>query len=183
MNVIQTILLLAAALLAVFMECFWQMPRMLLGVQVDLLPALVACAALTGSLVTVVLVALCGGLWFDSLSINPLGVTVLPLLVTGVVLHFRRHLILRHEPFAQFVVGCGAGGIVPAMVVISLMSMGMSPMLGWYSLWQWVVLALASGLATPLFIKLFGSLGQAFTYPEVTPVIADEHREIKRGRN
>ncbi len=182
MNAIQTILLLASTLLAVFLESAWQMPRTWLGAQIDLLPALVACAALTGTLPTVLLLAVCGGLWFDSLSFNPLGVTVLPLLLTGVVLHQRRHLILRHEPFAQFVVGCGAGAAVPAMVVISLMSMGMRPLLGWQSLWQWMVLALASGVATPLFIVCFGRLGHAFTHPELASSVGNPQREIKRGR-
>jgi cell shape-determining protein MreD len=183
MNIVQTILLLAAALLAVFVQAAWQLPRGLLGAQVDLLPPLVACAALTGSLPTVALLAVCGGLWFDSLSTNPLGVTVLPLLVTGVVLHQRRHLILRHEPFAQFVVGFAAGAAVPAMVVISLLSMGLNPLLGWPSLWQWLVLALAGGAATPLFIHLFGRLGDTFTHPLAATPGNDPRREIKRGRS
>ncbi len=183
MNIIQAILMLAAALLLVFLESVWQVPRLLLGAQVDLLPALVAGAALAGTLLTVVLVALCGGLWLDALSINPLGITVLPLLVTGLVLHARRHLILRHSPFAQFVIGLVAGAAVPAMVVVSLLSMGLSPMLGWHSLWQWVVVAVANGIATPLFLRLFGRLGEAFTYPEMQVAVQDERRELKRGRN
>jgi hypothetical protein len=182
MNLVQTILMLLAAYLAVFVQCAWQLPRHWLGAQVDLLPALVACAALTGNLGTVLLLAVCGGLWFDALSLNPLGVTVLPLLVAGVVLHQRRHLILRHAPFAQFVVGAGSGAAVPVMTVISLMSMGREPLLGWFSLWQWTVLALTGGVATPLFIRWFGRLGQAFSHPEMTPLIAQENRELKRGR-
>jgi len=53
--------------------------RHLLGAQIDLLPPLMVYAGLCTGLTTVTLLALCGGLWFDSLSANPLGVTVFPL--------------------------------------------------------------------------------------------------------
>lgn len=182
MNAVQTILLLAATLLAVFAQTWWQAPRLWLGAQIDLLPALLACAALTSTAAAVLLVAVCGGLCFDALSANPLGISVLPLLVAGVLLHHRRHLILRHEPFAQFVVGCVVGAAVPFMTVISLLSMGLNPLLGWFSLWQWLVLALAAGAFTPVFVRMFGRLGQAFIHPEMPPLIAQENRELKRGR-
>lgn len=182
MSLIQTILLLASTLIVVFLQCSWQLPRLLFGAQVDLLPALVACAALTGNLTGVILLALCGGLWFDALSFNPLGVSVLPLFVVGVVLHERRHLILRHEPFAQFVIGCGAGAAAPVACVVILLSMGMRPLIGWFSLWQLAVMAAASGVATPLFIRMFGRLGEALTHPEAGPISADPTRELKRGR-
>ena len=42
---------------------------------------------------TVTLLArLLGGLWFDSLSANPLGVTVLPLFAIGLAIHLKREL-------------------------------------------------------------------------------------------
>jgi hypothetical protein len=40
-------------------------------------------ASLSSGFATVALIAVLGGLWFDSLSANPLGVSVLPLLVIG----------------------------------------------------------------------------------------------------
>ena len=49
-----------------------------------------------------------GGLWFDSLSANPLGITILPLLAIGFVIQLRRDLILRDQSFAQFVIGVAA---------------------------------------------------------------------------
>jgi hypothetical protein len=76
---LQTILILAAAFLAVFGEAaafpvFGEaLPRHWLGAQVDLLPALMVYAALNTDIVTVSLLAVLGGLWFDALSANPLG--------------------------------------------------------------------------------------------------------------
>ena len=93
MNFFNSILILAAAFLAVFAEAAFQLPRHLFGAQVDLLPALMIYAALNADLVTVSLLAALGGLWFDSLSANPLGVSILPLLAVGFPIWLRRDLI------------------------------------------------------------------------------------------
>ena len=73
MNLLQSILILAAAFLAVFGEAAFPLLRHWLGAQVDLLPALMVYAALNADIVTVSLLAVLGGLWFDALSANPLG--------------------------------------------------------------------------------------------------------------
>ena len=65
-------------------------------------------AALNADIVTVSLLAVLGGLWFDSLSANPLGVSILPLFAVGFVIYLQRELILRELPFAQFVLGAAA---------------------------------------------------------------------------
>ena len=57
MNVFNSILVLAAAFLAVFGEAAFQWPRHLLGAQVDLLPALMIYAALNTNVATVSLLA------------------------------------------------------------------------------------------------------------------------------
>ena len=78
MNWLNTILVLGAAFLAVFWEAAFGGVRHLLGAQVDLLPPLMVYASLYTGITTVTLLALAGGLWFDSLSANPLGVTRAP---------------------------------------------------------------------------------------------------------
>ena len=62
MNLFTNILVLLAALLAVFWESAFHGIRHLIGVQVDLLPALVVYASLYGSFTTLCLLALVGGL-------------------------------------------------------------------------------------------------------------------------
>jgi len=78
MNVFNTILVLAAAFLAVFGETVFSAPRHLFGAQIDLLPALMIYAALNTNVVSVSILAIAGGLWFDSLSANPLGIKARP---------------------------------------------------------------------------------------------------------
>ena len=96
---------LLVAFLAVFCESAFDGFRNLLGAQIDLLPALVVYAALSAGLPTVTLVAVLGGLFFDSLSANPLGITVMPLFVVGFLINMQRELILRDQLFAQTVLG------------------------------------------------------------------------------
>ncbi len=57
--------------------------RHLLGAQVDLLPVLMVYTALNAGLPVIASLAVLGGLGFDALSANPLGVTILPLFIVG----------------------------------------------------------------------------------------------------
>src|SRR5205814_864722 len=73
MNWLNVIFIFVAAFLAVFWEAAFNPVRHLLGAQIDLLPPIMVYASLTEGIGVVSLLALCGGLWFDSLSANPLG--------------------------------------------------------------------------------------------------------------
>jgi len=99
-NVFNSILILAAAFLAVFAEAAFSFPHRLLGAQIDLLPALMIYAALNLDIFTVSLLAVLGGLWFDSLSANPFGISILPLYAIGFPIWWKRDLLLRELPFA-----------------------------------------------------------------------------------
>lgn len=182
MTALNSILLLTATFLAVFWEAAFSGLRHLLGAQVDLLPALVVYAALETGLTTMTLVAVLGGLWFDTLSANPLGVSILPLFVVGLAIHSRRELILRDQPFAQFVLGLCASATVPVLTLLSLLSLARAPLLGWSSLWQWTVMSLGGAVATPVFFQLFGWLDRALNYSRATQTSFRADREIRRGR-
>jgi hypothetical protein len=78
MTTLNSILVLLATLLAVFWEAAFNGIRHLVGAQIDLLPALIVYASLCTRLSTMTLVAVLGGLLFDTLSANPLGITVPP---------------------------------------------------------------------------------------------------------
>jgi hypothetical protein len=182
MNVFNAILILAAAFLAVFAEAAFQLPRQLFGAQVDLLPALMIYAALNTNVVTVSLLAVLGGLWFDSLSANPLGVSILPLFAVGFPICLRRDLILRELPFAQFVLGAGASAAVPALCVLLLLSGGQAPLLGWGSLWQWLVMIAGGAAATPVIFAVFDWCQHALGYQPQTETSFRPDREIRRDR-
>ena len=179
MNAFHSFLILLAAFGLVF---FQSALNGVLGTRVDLLPALMVYASLTAGPTTVALTALAGGLWLDSLSANPLGLSVLPLVAIGAVILERRELLLREQPFAQFVLGLAASAAAPCVNLLLLLTIGQNPLLGWGTVWQIFVLTLAGGLATPGLFILFGLLTRVFDYREVTTSSFRPDREIRRGR-
>ena len=183
MNLFQTILILVFAFLAIFAETVLSAPRNFLGAQIDVLPALMIFTALSSDLVTVSLLAVLGGLGFDSLSINPLGVSILPLMLVGFLVYLRRDLILRGLPFAQCVLGAAASALVPALVLVLLLNGGKQPLVGWGSLWQWIVMATGGAVATPVIFALFVWCDRALGYQPRTETSFRPDREILRGRN
>jgi len=182
MNWLPTALVLGAAFLAVFWEAAFGGVRHLLGAQIDLLPPLMVYASLRTGITTVALLALCGGLWFDSLSANALGATVLPLFAVGFAIHLKRELILRDQTLAQFVMGLGASAAVPMLTLLVLLTMGHTPLLGWGTLWQLLVLSVGGAVATPICFELFGWLQRALMHDRATESSFRPEREIRRGR-
>jgi len=183
MNLFKSILILSFAFLAVFGEATLSAPRSLLGAQIDLLPALTVYAALNANIVTLSLLAVLGGVWFDSLSANPLGVTILPLMAAGFPIYLRRDLILRDLPFAQFVLGAAASALVPVLTLLLLLNGGQQPLIGWGSLWQWLVMTAGGAAATPIIFSLAAWFGHALGYKLRTENSFRPDREIRRGRN
>lgn len=179
---LQIVATLVLAWLAVFLQAAWDGFRPILGVQPDLLPALMVHTALRTHLVNVFLLAALGGLAMDSLSANPVGVTCLPLLALGLVLHMRKELVLRDQPFAQAVLGALAGAAVPTLTVGLLLSLGHEPLVGWGSLGQGAVLAVWGAAVTPLVFRLFGALEHWFGPAPTGPGSFRPDREIRRGR-
>lgn len=181
-NWLNALLILATAFLAVFWEASFRGLRGLLGAQIDLLPPLMVYAALSANLTVMVLLALAGGLWFDSLSANPLGITTLPLFLVGLALHSQRDLILREQTLAQVVLGFCAGAATPLLSLAVLLTAGQKPLLGWGSLWQWTVMSLGAAVATPICFELFGILNRLFVHRSPVRSSFRSDREIRRGR-
>jgi hypothetical protein len=182
MNWLDTILILLIGFLSIFWEAAFQGVRHLLGAQIDLLPPLMVYAGLSTGLGTVFLLAVCGGLWFDSLSANPLGVSVLPLLLVGTVIYANRELILRDQTFARVIIGLGASAAAPLLTLIVLLTTAHEPLLGWGTLWQLIVLSLGGAVATPLLFWLFACLHRLLGQVPVTELSFRADREIRRGR-
>jgi rod shape-determining protein MreD len=180
MSPINSFLILLTAFVGVFAQ---SAVGGMFGVQLDLLPALMVYATLTAGTPTTAALALCGGLWFDSLSANPLGISVLPLAGIGYVISLRRDLILRDQAFAQFVIGMLASFSAPTLTLLFMLTAGMNPLIGWGTVWQLAVMTLAGGVATPVLFQFFGALTQTFGYREITSTSFRPDREIRRGRN
>ena len=183
MRALHPALLLLTTYFAVYLQCRVTFLRDLTGVQIDLLPSIMVYASLTSNLATVGMLAFCGGMWFDSLSLNPAGVTVFPLLVTGIVLMWFRDLLLREQPYARQVLGFCAGVAVPALSLLLMMSMGARPLVGWSTLWTLLVLGVAGAVLTPLMFRVFERLRVLFQYQPLETTSFRDDREIKRGRS
>jgi rod shape-determining protein MreD len=182
MSTLNSILILLVAFLAVFCEAAFNSFRNLFGAQIDLLPALVVYAALSSGLTTITLVSVLGGLFFDSLSANPLGITILPLFLAGFTIYTQRDLILRDQLFAQTVLGLSASAFVPAATLLLLLTGGHAPSLSWVSVWQWVVMSVGGMIATPALFWLFDWFDRALSYRSTTEMSFRADREIRRGR-
>ena len=153
-----------------------------LRAQINLMPAVIVYAALTSGVGTVTGAAVLGGLFQDSLSTNPLGVSILPLFLAGIILHRAQDLVLRDQLFAQFTVGVIASAFVPIVTVVMLYTMGRQPLVGWASLWQWLVLALVGGIATPVLFRVLRGLAVSLSHPISTESSHRPDRLIRRGR-
>ncbi len=182
MSALNTVILFAVTYLAVFAAGSWNGFRALFGAQFDLLPALMVYGGLSANLTTLTAQAILGGCLFDSLSANPMGVTMVPLFVVGFIVHRQRELILREQAYAQFVLGAGASAVVPVLTVFLLFAGGHEPLVGWGSVWQLIVLALAGGCFTPLFFWFFDRLQRMLSYQSISETSFRPDREIKRGR-
>jgi hypothetical protein len=173
---------LLAAFLAVFWEALFGGVRRIVGAQVDLLPPLMVYASLNAGLLTLTALAVLGGLWFDSLSANPLGVSVLPLFVIGLAIFSCRELILEDQVFAQFVLGLAASAITPMITLLLLLSTGYAPLIGWGTAWQLLVMAVGGAIAAPIIFELFRLLNRTLGYRQVAETSFRLDREIRRGR-
>jgi rod shape-determining protein MreD len=182
MNLPHFFFLVLTVFLAVFAQAAFPIGRMVLGAQIDLLPPLVVYAALSSGLTGVSLTAIWGGLLFDSLSANPLGTSVAPLLVIGSLICAKRELILRDQVFAQAVIGIAASAAFALLSLLILLHLGSRPTLGWGTLWQIGVTAAGGGILAPFMFKIFGWLGHHLAYGRAEPTSFRPDREIRRGR-
>lgn len=183
MNWLNTIIILCAAFVAVFLEASCDGFRRLFDAQFDLLPALMVYASLRCEIAGVTLLAVLGGLWYDTLSANPLGISVLPLFIVGFLIFPRRGLILREQYYARFILGLSASALVPLLTLLMLLSMRRAPLVGFGTVWQLIVMTVVGGLLTPVCFWAFDALNRALSYRPVVESSFRPDRDIKRGRN
>lgn len=182
MTWLQTTLLLFVAFLVVFLQSTIYGFRLVTGAQIDLLPSLMVYAGLNCNLGAITALAVLGSLLHDSLSANPLGVTMLPLFAVGAFIHYHRSLILKEATFARFILGLWASGAVPVGTLLLLTNNERQPLLGWFSLWQLIVMTVLGGFITPLWFRFFDWANNLLTYRHEGTTSFRPDRQIKRGR-
>lgn len=179
---IPTIGLFTLAWLDVFAQTQFPSVTQWVGAPLNFLPALIVYAALSCPLSVVAALAIGAGLSVDSLSANPLGVSVLPLFAVGLVFHLRQHLILRDQPYAQFWLGLAAAISAPLLTLVMLRLVSAQPIVGPFLLWQLTVIGLLNGAVCPVLFWLLDTLRRTFDYSPVSEGSFRADREIKRGR-
>jgi cell shape-determining protein MreD len=140
-------------------------------------------ASLGASLATMTSLAVLGGLLFDSLSFNPPGISIIPLFLAGSIIFSIRTIILREQFYARFVLGMTASAFVPALTMLMLLNTTRAPLIGWGTLWQWLVLTLGGGLLTPVVFWTLDLVQRALIYHPAAETSFRPDREIRRGRN
>jgi rod shape-determining protein MreD len=182
MNRFNAIPLLVVTYLVVWLQATLNEFRDVTGVQMDLLPSLIVYTALRSNLGGLIGVAVFGGLLYDSVSANPLGVTLLPLFVAGSLIQQAREFILREQAYAQMILGLAVSAAVPLVSLLILVNIDAKPLIGWFSLWQWLVTSIGGALFTPLWFRIFDGIALVLNYRPVGHTSFRPDREIKRGR-
>lgn len=183
MNGLNLASILLVAYLVVFAESRISFLRVALGTQIDLLPPLLAYAGLTASLPTIAIVSIAAGFWFDSLSANPFGISIVPLALAGFAIHSFRGILVRRDLSIQYLAGLGAATGVPLATLTLLALAGETPLSGGWFAWRWLAGASLSAAFTPLFFALFERGQRLFSYQPEPSVAFRPDREIDRGRD
>jgi cell shape-determining protein MreD len=182
MNWLSTTLIFFVTWLVVFASTQFAPVSSLIGAPLTLVPAVLVYVALTNHLAVTTALSVFSALGLDALSANRLGVSLLPMFAAAFLIQTRRHVILREQTYAQFWLGAGAGLFIP-LATLAILSLGQrQPIVGWPTVWQWLVIALANGLLCPAAFRLFDALRRTFDYQPVVESSFRPDRQIKRGR-
>lgn len=186
MNALNTVKILGLAgitYLGVFLAAFSKRHVDILGCSIDPMPAIMVCAGFLTGPTTFALLSILGGLAFDSLSANPLGLSILPLFLVALIVYLYRSLVLGDQAYAQFILGAAGSAAVPLLSLLLLLTIGFRPLVGWGSLVQLALLAAVGGVLTPLLFRLLDWMNRALSYQRLAEPAFRADREIKRGRN
>jgi hypothetical protein len=63
-----------------------------------------------------------------------------------------------------------------------LLTGGQDPLLGWGSLWQWLVMTAGGAVATPVIFEFFNRCQHALGYQPQTEIAFRPDREIQRDK-
>lgn len=176
--------LLLGVYFLIFLQSHWQMPRLWLGFQPDLTPALMVFVGLTMGAGYVSSIALMSGLWLDSLSANPFGMSILPLFLVGWIVFCFRKKIMAVEFMAQIYLGILGGLIVFLLQLTLLILLSFNPLIGWEMIFLAMLNAFFCGLAVPFFYLLHKWFKSLFSHSSHEPnKWRNNNRQIVRGKS
>jgi hypothetical protein len=176
--------LLLGVYFLIFLQSHWQMPRLWLGFQPDLTPALMVFVGLTMGAGYVSSIALMSGLWLDSLSANPFGMSILPLFLVGWIVFCFRKKIMAVEFMAQIYLGILGGLLVFLLQLTLLMLFSFNPLIGWEMIFLAMLNAFFCGVAVPFFYLLHKWFKSLFSHSSHEPnKWRNNNRQIVRGKS
>ena len=181
-NWVALVVFLTAGYALVFAQGRITTLRDLTGAQVDFLPGLMVYAAMAFRTEIVLGCALFFGLFYDSLSANVFGTTFTTLAVIGLIAARFRELLLSDQFITHWVLGLLASALAPLISLLLLNLCGAEPLIGVGSLWQWLIMIAAGGLATPLWFRFFNRLDDASRFKEMPEAVFRPDRQIARGK-
>ena len=178
------LVLLLGVYFLIFLQSHWQVPRLWLGFQPDLTPALMVFVGLTMGAGYVSSIALMSGLWLDSLSANPFGMSILPLFLVGWIVFCFRKKIMAVEFMAQIYLGI-LGGILVFLLQLTLLKLlSFNPLIGWGMVFFAMLNAFFCGLAVPFFYLLHKWFKSLFSHSSHEPnKWRNNNRQIVRGKS
>ncbi len=174
--------LILFAMVITYVQSHWSVMEGMWRAQVDLLPIFAAYAALHGGLGAIIGVALVAGAWFDVLSANPIGTSLISLFLTALIIHRVHEVVLKGQLAAQFFVSLSAGILGPVLSYFLLWSMGMQPLAGWGTLWQIVVNAMVCGVFGPFVFLILNLMDRWVSYEPVAQPWNRPVVEVKRSK-
>ena len=175
-----TLTILLIALVSIYVASAWNLPRQLFGAQLDPLPALMLVVALRSPISTIGMLSIFGSFAQSALSSNPFGLSLIPLYLFGFIVHLYSRSLYHHHSGSRLALGAAAGALIPIMSLGLLLVTNKEPLFGWFTLWQWAVGTLSSGLIALMFFPLIEWLDKSV---EEQPLAApyDTSTHIIRG--
>lgn len=146
--------LFLAVVLAMALQCTLAAVVNISGAKLELVPAMVVFAALFANWRRALFVAVAGGLLFDALSYQPLGLSVAPLAVATVAINHFQRVLYRRNILLQIALG-GATSFAVSVWTWMLLRFTATPLpLQLDILEKIVLIALLAAAGTPLLLWL-----------------------------
>jgi hypothetical protein len=98
------------------------------------------------------------------------------------LIYLMRDVLLRDQLFAQWTLGLLASAITPILTLVLLLTIGHPPLLGWGTLWQFIVMTAGGAIATPVCFVVLEWLNRALIHAPINQTSFRPDREIRRGR-
>lgn len=120
------------------------------------------------------------GLWVDSLSMNPLGLSILTLIACNALSMKTRKALIGKPWLSNFSSGFITGSLYPCLTVILLLLFGESPVTGWRFILSVALSGLVIGLLSHPFKNLMDFIIAQLEFKPAAHYRESEMREIER---